>query len=156
MKSRKYFTHSNGFTITELLVVIAVIVILATVTSVLFVGAVDRSNKASAQSAAARTLSKATNYSAESPDRIYPQTFSALTGASSNTSYRLTDVSFTTSRMMNNERPSDPSVLNFFVCSTGAAVEYFDYENNQWAAAYTGGATGIGGSGTSDCIYQGS
>lgn len=148
--------HAYGFTIVELIVTMVVIAVLATITGTLFSKSLERSNTSTAQSAAARAMSKANSYNTESPEHTYPKTYAALTGASATTSYKLTGVTFTTSRLTGSTRPSNSSTLNFFICTTGSAAEYYDYRTKTWIAVYTGGATGIGGAGTSDCTYQAS
>ena len=149
-------TKSRGFTIVELLIVIVIIAILAAITIVAYNGITARANTSSAKAAAGNTLKKAEAYNADSPAQTYPKTFAALTGAAATTTYQLTGVTFTTTRATGTTAPSSPNVLNFFICTTGSAVEYFDYSAKAWTAQYTGGATGIGGAGTADCAYQAS
>ena len=147
---------TSGFTIVELLIVIVIIAILAAITIVAYNGITQRANTSSAKSAAENAIKKIEAYNADSSVQTYPKTFAALTGAASTTSYQLTGVTFTTTRGTGSTAPSTPSTLNFFICTTGSAIEYFDYTAKAWTAMYTGGATGIGGSGTADCAYQNS
>jgi len=148
---------TSGFTIVELLIVIVIIAILAAITIVAYNGITQRANTSSAKSAAENAIKKIEAYNADSSVQTYPKTFAAITtGAASTTSYQLTGVTFTTTRATGSTAPASPSTLNFFICTTGSAIEYFDYTAKAWTAMYTGGATGIGGSGTADCAYQSS
>ena len=146
----KKLQKNHGFTIVELLVVIVVIGILASITIVSYTGITQRANTTSAQSAAANVLSKAEVYNADGPTNVYPASLSLMTTAATTTTYYLSGVTFSGTLLA--AAPAKPNVINYFRCGhtgsvtavttlasitniTGARVGYWDYTNK--AIAYT-------------------
>jgi prepilin-type N-terminal cleavage/methylation domain-containing protein len=78
-----------GFTIVELLVVIVVIGILASITLVSYAGVTSRANTASGQTGASTVASKVAIYSADGPTNTWPTTFGSLTNATTTEAYYL-------------------------------------------------------------------
>lgn len=76
-----------GFTIVELLVVIVVIGILASITIVSYGGVTNKAYKATAQNAADSVASKAMIYAVEDTNNFYPKTYAALSADTTKTYY---------------------------------------------------------------------
>lgn len=136
----------NGFTIVELLIVIVIIAILATITIVAYNGVTNRANTTSAKAAASSTIKKIEMYAGETSangggDGTYPNRAKLLLDASTDKIYQLSDVSFTTTVGVNGTAPSKPNVLNYYSCTAGGAVSYYDYSSKAWVQLFTGGAT---------------
>lgn len=104
--------QKNGFTIVELLVVIVVIGILASITIVSYNGITARANTAGAQSAAQSVTQKVEMYNAERGK--YPYTSSDLTTDPTVSYYVPSSVVFT----LSTSQPATPSTLKFVKCGT--------------------------------------
>ncbi|HRQ86884.1 MAG TPA: prepilin-type N-terminal cleavage/methylation domain-containing protein [Candidatus Saccharibacteria bacterium] len=118
--------ESRGFTIVELLIVIVVIGILATITIVAYNNVTDRAKTSSAQAAAKTVANKAAVYQAEIGS--YPDALEDLTGAASNTSYNIPSGSIVS--VAAPTAASDPQTIIFYTCGdndNGVAVGYYDY-----------------------------
>ena len=121
---------SHGFTIVELLIVIVVIGILATITIVAYNNVTDRARTSSAQAAAKTVVNKAAVYQAETGS--YPDALEDLTGAASNTSYYIPEGSIVSAATVTSA--SDPQTIIFYTCGDnddGVAVGYFDYAGGE-------------------------
>lgn len=95
MKSIEQIKNKKrGFTIVELLVVIVVIGILASITIVSYSGVTSRANTASAQSAASSVYKKASIYFTEVATSVYPDHLSVLLNAASTETYKVTGVAY--------------------------------------------------------------
>lgn len=167
----KSLKKNNGFTIVELLVVIAVIGILAAITLVSYGGITARANASSAQAAGNAVVAKALNYGVDSTGGQFPATLAVLTGAAASTSYFLSGVSYGAL----GSAPTDPSVIQFNACGTGATttapadyatitaytgskVGYWDYSAATPAKAYyyAGVTSGLVGTKNVNCWPSGS
>jgi len=140
IKSR--LSSQSGFTIVELLVVIVVIGILASITIVSYNGITARANVTSAQSSARAVTQKIEIYNAEIGR--YPYSTADLTGDSTKSYYlSSTSVSFA----LTTTQPTSPNTVKFIKCGTtpnsaqadiissannltGARLYYWDYVNN--------------------------
>ena len=104
---------TRGFTIVELLVVIVVIGILASITIVSYNGVTSRANTSSAQSSAQGVAQKVEVYNVETGG--YPYAISSLTADSTKTYYiSPTNFSFT----LTTSAPASPSTFKFTKCGT--------------------------------------
>jgi len=167
----KTLKKDNGFTIVELLVVIAVIGILAAITLVSYAGITARANASSAQAAGNAVIVKALNYGVDSTNGQFPATLAALTGAASTTSYYLSGVTYGALAAA----PGTPSVIQFQACGhkslvaapvsyaeistyTGSKVGYWDYSAAPAAVAYyyAGITSGLVGTYGVACFAAGS
>lgn len=150
---KKKLQAQQGFTIVELLIVVVVIAILATITVVTYNGVTARANGAAAKTAAQTVLSKAEAYAADGPTKLYPTLPSNLVGAAGSTSYAYpnavfavgtggTDPNFTTAPTT---VPTNPNTVIFYACSgaTGLQVAYWDYTATTpaWTTQTTGSCT---------------
>lgn len=150
---KKKFEAQRGFTIVELLIVVVVIAILATITVVTYNGVTARANGAAAKTAAQSVLSKAEAYAADGPTKLYPTLPSDLTTASGSTSYAFanavfalgtggTDPNFTTPPTT---APSNPNTIIFYRCASAAGLQvaYWDYTATTpaWTTQTTGTCT---------------
>lgn len=142
IKSKEF---AKGFTIVELLIVIVVIGILATITIVAYNNVISRANLTSAQAAAASVARKAEAYNAEKS--AYPTTFAQLT-ADPNETYGITTGSYTLlTAAPTTTAPSNPNSIMFYACDAGDGVKvgYWDYVEGEFVAAadtkYTAGDT---------------
>lgn len=148
----------SGFTIVELLVVIVVIGILASITIVSYSGITQRANTTSAQSTAQIVVQKAEVYNAEIGN--YPYAASDLTGDSSK-SYYISPTSFLFT--LSTTQPATPNIVKYVKCGTtpnssqatiipannnitGVRIYYWTYSGTPNANSYdTAGAdTGSG------------
>lgn len=142
--------ESRGFTIVELLIVIVVIGILATITIVAYNNVTDRARTSSAQAAAKTVINKAAVYQAE--EGSYPVSLDTLTSSSdSGEAWYIPDGSITASTGELAAGPSDPQTITFYRCDdtdgstggTGVAVGYWDYSAgalvDEGTTAYTVG-----------------
>ena len=94
MSIKQSMTNNKGFTIVELLIVVIVIAILATITLVSFNNVTSRANQSAADSAVATFSKKAELYLADGPTGKYPIAAADLSGAASSTTYQLPATSF--------------------------------------------------------------
>jgi prepilin-type N-terminal cleavage/methylation domain-containing protein len=134
----------GGFTIVELLIVIVIIGILAAIVIVAYNGITQRAHTSKAQAAADSVVKKAEAYNAEKGS--YPTAFSAMTNtANSSTSYFLSGVSLDTTANGMTVAPSNESTVDYWTCSPGIAVAYWDFSSNVKVFQYSGGATSITG-----------
>lgn len=143
-------TKSRGFTIVELLIVIVVIAILAAITIVAYNGITARANTTSAKAAAGTAVKKIEAYNADSTSATYPAYPRLLTTAAPSATYQLTGITFTATEITGANAPLTPSTLNYYSCTNGGAVSYFDYSSTPkaWVQMFTGGAT------AATCTYK--
>lgn len=151
--------RQSGFTIIELLVVIVVIGILASITIVSYGGVVARANTASSMSTANNVSKKAEIYNVDGLTG-YPATLSALTAAAATTSYFIPGVTFAATAMV--AAPAVPATVNFYKCGhngtavapttaagvttqTGNKIGYWDYSAKAVAFNTAGQASGLVG-----------
>lgn len=144
----------KGFTIIELLIVIAIIAILAAITIVSYSTVTARANSSSATAAANQIIKKAEVYRqepvAQGGTGYYPRILTTLTGASSDKSYQVTGVSGAT--LTAGTAPATPSTVEYQLCGirlsgatftapttvaqilaggeTGLIVRYYKYEDS--------------------------
>jgi prepilin-type N-terminal cleavage/methylation domain-containing protein len=104
----------NGFTIVELLVVIVVIGILASITIVSYNGTTSRANTSSAQITAQNVARKAEAYNAE--NSRYPLTSSELTADPTSSYYVPPSITWT----LGSTQPETPSDVRLAKCGTGS------------------------------------
>jgi hypothetical protein len=123
-----------------------------------YAGITARASTSSAQTAANAVISKSSNYSTDSTAATYPITLSALTGATSDKSYALANVTYDGL----SAKPTAPSYVQFQACGTtgtttapttysggtgvtanptGVKVLYWDYVNSNANSYYTAGVT---------------
>src|SRR5690606_18705202 len=116
---------SQGFTIVELLIVIVVIGILATITIVAYNNVISRANLTSAQAAASSVARKAEAYNAEKS--VYPTTLALMT-ADPNESYGIPTGSYSLVSTISSA-PASPNTIVFYACGSGDGVKvgYWDY-----------------------------
>lgn len=160
---------SRGFTIVELLIVIVIIGILATIVIVAYNGVTAKANTAAAQSAAQAAISKIEIYNAVQGQ--YPDTFAKFTtSATSADTFQLTGVTFTTTELSGTTPPTAsqdgngktiPSMIQYYVCTTndkGVGVKYYDFGAKAWVPMPTGGANStLSTTGSpAPCSYQAS
>lgn len=131
--------NKAGFTIIELLVVIVVIGILASITIVSYNGVTDRAKSVSAKSSASTVAQKAELYRIENGS--YPTNYDQLSGAGAvGQVYQVSGVTF--SETVLTSAPAEPSTLVLTKCDStdgsvgGAGVEviYWDYNAATTAA----------------------
>jgi type IV pilus assembly protein PilA len=141
----KNMKSEKGFTIVELLIVIVVIGILAAIVIVAYAGVTSRANSTDAAAAAATVVKKAEAYNADTTNG-YPASFSALNTAASSTTYSLagSGVALTGTAFSTSNKPATAKNINFYVCTGGNAIGYWDYTNNAVNYVYTGSAQGNG------------
>jgi len=141
----------SGFTIVELLVVIVVIGILASITIVSYAGVTARANTASAQAAANNYIQKAETYNAD--QSAYPPLMGTLTSATADKIYALSGVTVDATVLSTTNLPTSPSEINYFKCTdaatVGIGVGYWNYGtsaiNYVWSGAVAAGtATALG------------
>jgi prepilin-type N-terminal cleavage/methylation domain-containing protein len=101
----------SGFTIVELLVVIVVIAILATITIVAYNGIQNRSKTTSAQSSAATVMKKAELYNTGNGN--YPITFATLTNAATTDPWYVANINRSAGALSNN---SSTNEVSYWVC----------------------------------------
>lgn len=135
-------TKERGFTIVELLVVIVVIGILASITIVAYNGVQNRAKSVSALSYAQEAQSKAEIYAYDTGNGVYP-TMAELTSATG-----VAALSTKTNAMISASTPTlatQGTVLQYVKCTTavGAKVGYWDSSLATPAVVYmlAGGAT---------------
>lgn len=145
----------RGFTIVELLIVIVVIGILATITIVAYNGVTARANKTSAQAAASSVIKKVEAYNAE--ESKYPTAATALTGAAQDKSYYLSGINFT-SGVTAPTSTNGKNTVRFLKCAatsqttqaaidgssvavSGVSISYYDFVAGSTVEVTTGDAT---------------
>lgn len=111
--------NEHGFTIVELLIVVIVIAILATITIVSYNGITTRANSSAAASAASTVQKKAELYSADGPTAKYPAAFTDLTGATADKSYFLSGISNTAGSAP--DASNGTTSIQYKVCGVGSA-----------------------------------
>lgn len=130
----------SGFTIVELLVVIVVIGILASITIVSYAGVTARANTASAQAAANAFIQKAEAYNADQGS--YPTTYAAITtGATADKVYKLTGVTMLAAA------PDSSAAINavtYYRSCTGGGIQvgYWNYSTSAVNYIQSGPTTG--------------
>ena len=144
---------TTGFTIVELLIVIVVIAVLATITVVAYNGIQARAKTSTAQTAASNTAKKAELYNTEVGN--YPLSLGVLTGASSTVVYQMTGI--VNSGTLTND--SATNAIGYYVCGTGSPanaaaitisnvsggkIYYRDYVNSTNIFIPTGVVSGTG------------
>ncbi|NCU37635.1 prepilin-type N-terminal cleavage/methylation domain-containing protein [Candidatus Saccharibacteria bacterium] len=153
------FSKSPGFTIVELLIVVVVIAILASITIVSYNGIQSRARTASAQSTAANAAKKAEIYANETGN--YPTTSTVLTEAAAvNTTYYLKGATISSAAVTSS---SSATTVNYYRCgtatsaaatslatitiTTGAQFRYRNYSTNTTSIVNVGQASGtsVGG-----------
>jgi len=152
----KAIRKNRGFTIVELLVVIVVIGILASITIVSYTGVTAKANTVSAQAAANSAIKKLEAYNADVTGGGYPATFSLLTGATADKVYAISGVTFATAAIT--AAPTVTSTVSYYKCgTTGVAVGYWNYgtgvANFYQSGAVTGGTNLVAGA---SCVVSGS
>jgi type IV pilus assembly protein PilA len=134
-------SRSSGFTIVELLIVIVVIAILATISIVAYSGIQTRAKTTTAQSNAAAIQKVAEAYYAD--NGAYPTVLAHFSTATvklpSNVTVSIADPAGGTNGEKNIEYHYTPASGT----ATGARIRYWDFTNNQIATTilYLGGAT---------------
>jgi len=137
----KAIRKNRGFTIVELLVVIVVIGILASITIVSYTGVTAKANTVSAQAAANSAIKKLEAYNADVSGGGYPATFSLLTGATADKVYAITGVTFATAAIT--AAPTVTSTVAYHKCGTaGVAVAYWNYGTSAVNYYQSGAVTG--------------
>lgn len=135
IKLRQY---SQGFTIVELLIVIVVIGILATITIVAYNNVISRANLTSAQAAASSVARKAEAFNAE--NSAYPTTLADLMNSTDvNETWGIAPGSYTLLTAAPTAAPSSPSSIGFYACDSGDGVKvgYWDYVAGAFVSATT-------------------
>lgn len=118
---RIFTFRTQGFTIAELLVVIVVIGILASISIVSYSGITNRANTSSAQSTGRSVAQKVELYNIETGR--YPLTTSELT-ADATKSYYVNSASVTFSTLV--AKPTTPNTIKFMKCGTTPNTLQFD------------------------------
>jgi prepilin-type N-terminal cleavage/methylation domain-containing protein len=134
--------REKGFTIVELLIVIVIIAILATITIVAYNGITNRAKSTKAQSTASNIIKKLEAYNADVGN--YPATYSLLSGATSDKSYAVASGAATFVATTALSAPADEKSINFATCVTpaGVRVSYWKYDGTAAIQhLYAGGAT---------------
>ena len=120
-------SKTSGFTIVELLIVIVVIAILATITIVAFNGVSARASSTSAQATASTILEKIELHHSEN-SRYIDNTSELTSDGQSNQPWYVTGVDFTDTLIAS--KPSRPATINVFACESGGMqVGYWKYTN---------------------------
>ena len=138
--NKAWAQKQTGFTIVELLVVIVVIGILASITIVSYNGVQERAKTASVQSSATDVAGKLEVYNSDKG--AYPTTLAQFTAATTSTQpYYVSGITFLTSSYP--IASSSPSTLTYAVCDsgTGYKVYYWNYQT-KLLGSYTGGTPG--------------
>ena len=148
----------SGFTILELLIVIVVIGILASITIISYTGVTQRTNTTTAEDAANNVARKLESFRAETG--AYPYELSSLTGNSTKPYYLDPASVFFT---LTTTKPTTPNTIKFLKCGIspnatqanisssnnnirGARVHYWTYTNGGNANSYVtvGNDSGVG------------
>lgn len=138
LNKMKNVRKEGGFTIVELLIVIVIIAILATITIVAYNGITNRAKLDKAIATARNVVGKAEAYNAELGS--YPTGPTQMTSAASSTTYYLTGATFVTAIAA---APSNEATIMYSTCTTpaGIRISYWDFQAPGVAHLYTGGAT---------------
>ncbi len=157
----KHFINrqNNGFTIIELLIVIVIIGILASITIISYAGVTQRTNTSNAAAAAQSVAQKVTVYNSEMG--TYPYDATDLSVDSTKPYYLAPSVATYT---LTTTQPATPNVLKYTKCGTspnasqaditpanhnitGVRLYYWTYEGtpnaNSFIAAGNDGGTGV-------------
>jgi type IV pilus assembly protein PilA len=112
----------HGFTIVELLIVVVVIAILASITIVSYNGITSRANASAAKTTAISVQKKAELYASDGPTGQYPMLYTNLTTAATNTVYYLSGVKFTTNPATNPSSTEGKDTVKFVTCGIGSTT----------------------------------
>lgn len=159
-------TSRKGFTIVELLIVIVVIAILATISIVAYTGIQDRARTSSAQTAASNSIKKIELYYVDYGS--YPSAPSILTGAAATDTFKLDSVSFVSNHTSGPSNPAAvifqrcgvrtagnntaPSALSEVATITGARIGYWNWQESSIRWLRAGTAIGTVGTQTVACF----
>ena len=143
LKNIKHVRKDSGFTIVELLIVIVVIAILATISIVAYSGIQTRAKSTKAQANAAQVQKIAEAYFAD--NSVYPGSVANFSSGVAKLPTGVTLLTSTTTRRSSNgENSSDYDYVGASsTTATGGRIQYFDFGTNAVSTTviYLGGAT---------------